>query len=160
MIRACARSLTPDSPPKVRTKKVKKVIINIDQVRRVLRVAGLVVILTMANASIQALVAQTQYHLKEVHAEIQVVDQKIGWLQCEMASRITQQQIARLSRDREEANQREQTALARLSPSLVLPPTVLTIDPTTPFPEKTVTAKIYDWVSGVGRTLAEGVFTE
>ena len=160
MIRACARSLTPDSPPKVRTKKVKKVIINIDQVRRVLRVAGLVVILTMANASIQALVAQTQYHLKEVQAEIQVVDQKIGWLQCEMASRITQQQIARLSRDREEANQREQTALARLSPSLVLPPTVLTIDPTTPFPEKTVTAKIYDWVSGVGRTLAEGVFTE
>ena len=160
MIRACARSLTPDSPPKVRTKKVKKVIINIDQVRRVLRVAGLVVILTMANASIQALVAQTQYHLKEVQAEIQVVDQKIGWLQCEMASRITQQQIARLSRDREEANQREQTALAHLSPSLVLPPTVLTIDPTTPFPEKTVTAKIYDWVSGVGRTLAEGVFTE
>ncbi|WP_231133385.1 hypothetical protein [Capillibacterium thermochitinicola] len=144
----------------MRTKKVKKVIINMDQVRNVLRVGGLFVVLTMANASIQALVAQTQYHLKEVQAEIQTVDQKIGWLQYELAGHLSQQQIARLTRGREEAGQREQNAQVQLSPNLVLPPNILSIDPATPLPQKTITAKIYDWVSGMGRTLAEGVFAE
>ena len=41
MIRASARRLTPDPPPKVRTKKVRKVTINMEQVRKVLRVGGL-----------------------------------------------------------------------------------------------------------------------
>ena len=160
MIRASARRLTPDPSPKVRTKKVKKVIINMDQIRRVLRVGGLFVVLTMANASIQALVAQTQYHLKEVQAEIQVVDQKIGWLQYELASHLSQRQIARLTWDREEINQAEQNVLVHVPPSLVLPPTVLNIDPATPLPEKTLSAKLYEWVSGMGRTLAEGVLAE
>lgn len=160
MIRASARRLTPDPPPKVRTKKVRKVTINMEQVRKVLRVGGLFVVLTLANASIQALVAQTQYHLKEVQAEIQVVDQKIGWLQYELASHLSQQQIARLSREREETNQKEEKALAHHSPSLVLPPTVLKIDPATPLPEKTLSAKLYEWVSGMGRTLAKGVLAE
>ncbi|NLM37020.1 MAG: hypothetical protein GX202_02705 [Firmicutes bacterium] len=159
MIRAGASRLIPD-PPKVRTKKVKKLVINMDQVRKVLRVGGLFVMLTMANASIQALVAQTQYHLKKVEAEIQMVDKKIGWFQYELAGYLTQQQVARLARGWEESSQKEQSALVQLPPSLVLPPSILSIDPAASLREKTIPAKIHDWVSGMGRTLAKGVRAE
>lgn len=160
MLRAGAKRLSPEPTPQVPIKKVKKVVINLDQVRRVLRVGGLIVVLTMVNASIQALVAQTQYRLKEVQAEIQVVDQKIGWLQFELASHISQQQIARLAWDRGEGEQMERNASVHLPPNLVLPPSILNIDPVDRRPEKTVTAKFYDWVSGIGRTLAKGVLDE
>ncbi|NLW60318.1 MAG: hypothetical protein GX073_08280 [Firmicutes bacterium] len=160
MIRAGASRSTPAPPPQVRTKKVRKVVINLDQVRRVLRVGGLFVVLTLANASIQALVAQTQYHLKEVQAEIQVVDQRIGWLQYELAAHITQQQFARLSQEQEATDQEEQKTLVHLSPNLVLPPSILSIDPATSLPEKTIPEKIYDWVSGMGRALAKGMLGE
>lgn len=159
MVRANARKLTPDSASRVRTRKVKKVVLNMEKVRKVLQVSGLLVMLTIANASIQALVAQTQFHLEEVQNEIKMVDQQIGWLQCELAEQISQAQIANLSINEPNVKNQE-PSIAALAPNLVLPPSVLSMEPTIESPSDTVTAKIHDWLSGIGRTMAEGELYE
>ena len=158
MVRASARQLTPESGSKGYMRKTKKVVINLHKVRRFLRVGGLIFFLTMANASIQALVAQTQFHLEEVRSELRIVDQRIGWLQCELAAQTTQQQIDRLALGEKHTAHMETKALSssQFASTLVLPPSILNLDQAHSTPRETVTAKIYHWWSGIGRTLAEG----
>jgi hypothetical protein len=155
MVRASAKKLTPESPAPVRTKKVKKVVINLEKVRWFLRIGGLLVVLTMANASIQALVAQTQYQLK-------TVDHQIGWLQWELASRVAPQQLARQALKGKTRGDVERTddALSQLTPNLVLPPSILIVDPATTPTGNKVTAKLHDLLAGVGRTMAKGALSE
>ena len=162
MARATAKQISFDSESKVTTRKTKKVVLNLDKVRRFLRVGGLIFFLTMANASIQALVAQTQFHLEEVRSEMRTVDQRIGWLQCELAAQISQQQIERLALSEETTDNRDTQALSRnqVASQLVLPPSILNLDPAPNTSGETVTAKIYHWWSGIGRTLAEGTRRE
>ena len=157
MVRASARKLTPEAPAPLRKRKVRKVI-NIEKVRRFLQIGGLLVLLTMANASIQALVAQTQYRLAAIQYELKVVDQQIGWLQWELVSRVSQQQVEKLAVkvETEAYIDKPADSLSQLHPKLVLPPSILLVDPSTVSEEKPVTAKLYDWVSGLGRTLAKG----
>ena len=133
-----------------------------EKFRRFLQIGGLLALLTMANASIQALVAQTQYRLAGVQAELKMVDQQIGWLQWELVSRVSQQQVAKLTAKNESVDniEKPKDSLSQLAPNLVLPPSILLVDPSSVSREKTVTAKLHDWVAGVGRTLAKGAFAE
>ncbi|HHT48056.1 MAG TPA: hypothetical protein GXZ98_02015 [Firmicutes bacterium] len=162
MVRASAKKLTPESPAPVRTKKVKKVVINLEKVRWFLRIGGLLVVLTMANASIQALVAQTQYQLADLQAELKTVDHQIGWLQWELASRVAPQQLARQALKGKTRGDVERTddALSQLTPNLVLPPSILIVDPATTPTGNKVTAKLHDLLAGVGRTMAKGALSE
>jgi len=116
----------------------------------------------MANASIQALVAQTQYRLAGIQAELKTVDQQIGWLQWELASRVSRQQVEKFAAKEETIDDMSKPgdSLSQLAPNLILPPSILLDDPSATSTEQTVTAKIYDWVSGIGRTLAKGALSE
>ena len=158
MVRASVNKVTPESSAPLRSRKVKRKVLNIGKIRRSLYVGGLLVLLTMANASIQALVAQTQYRLANIQNDLKTVDQQIGWLQWELVSRVSLQQAEELAaKDRTEVYKKAPAdSLTHASTKLVLPPSILLVDPSAVSEEKPVTAKLYDWVSGLGRTLAKG----
>lgn len=158
MVRAIVKQLTLETGSKVARRKTKKVVLNLDKIRSFIRVGGIIILLTMGNASIQALVAKTQFRVAEVQSEMKLVDQRIGWLQCELAARISQQQIEQLVLSEQTTDNMEREALShsQVASQLVLPPSILNLDSAPSPPGETVTAKIYHWWSGIGRTLAEG----
>jgi hypothetical protein len=160
MTRAIAKQLTPENGSIVTRRKTKKVVLNLDKIRRFIRVGGIIILLTMGNASIQALVAKTQFRLEEVQSEMRTLDQRIGWCQCELAAQISQQQIHRLVLSEQETTdnmEQEAPSQGQVATQLVLPPSILNLDVAPSPPGETVTTKIHHWWSGIGRTLAEGI---
>ena len=160
MVTANARKLVLEPVPKVRTRKIRKVVINMEKIRRFLRIGGLIILLVIINASIQALLAQKQFRIEEIQSEIRKLDRRIGWLQCDLADRISLQQIEKLVlKDEKEIGidgkmEDHSVSQFHLSQTPVLPPSVLILDPKVNTPRKTGTTRITDWLSGFGRTLA------
>ncbi|NLW55397.1 MAG: hypothetical protein GX050_02025 [Firmicutes bacterium] len=158
MVTAKARDFTPEPLPEVRSREVKKVVINKKKLRRLLWIGGFILLLTMANAIIQALLAQQQFQLAELQSELKKIDRRIGWLQCELADHLSLQYIEQLA-----LNNQEQLAYLgdldepsfpqlHLPPNPVLPPSLLELEEY--LPEGNMVARITDWLSGLGRTLA------
>ena len=157
MVTANAKKLVLEPVPKVRTRKIRKVVINMEKIRRFLRIGGLIILLVIINASIQALLAQKQFRIEEIQSEIKKLDQRIGWLQCDLADRISLQQIEKLALEQKEIGvdgKMEEHSQLRLSQIPVVPPSVLILEPKANTPRKTGTTRITDWLSGFGRTLA------
>ena len=157
MVTANAKKLVLEPVPKVRTRKIRKVVINMEKIRRFLRIGGLIILLAIINASIQALLAQKQFRIEEIQSEIKKLDQRIGWLQCDLADRISLQQIEKLALEQKEIGvdgKMEEHSQLRLSQIPVVPPSVLILEPKANTPRKTGTTRITDWLSGFGRTLA------
>lgn len=159
MLTANARKLRPEPAPMVRIKKTKKVVINKKKIRRFFLIVGLIIFLTIINAIVQAFLAQIQFHLEEVRTEIKQADQRIGWLQCEVAERISLQKIERFALENKELfydNGITNKNISKLnySQNPIVPPSVLVLDSNLDSKEGNVAEKLTHWLSGLGRTLA------
>lgn len=162
MVTANARNLSSEPLPEVRIRKFRKVVINKEKVRRLIWIGGLIILLTMFNAVIQAFLAQQQFHLEEINSELKKVDSRIGWLQCELADCISLQYIEKLALNNQEQSANYEHTDEQgfpqllLSPNLALPPSILNLEDYSQ--GGNMVAKITDWLSGLGRTLAGGDF--
>lgn len=159
MLTANARKLLPEPVPMVRIKKTKKIMINRKKIRRFFLIIGFIILLTIINALVQAFSAQTHFHLEEVRAEIKKADQRIGWLQCEIAERISLQKIERVALENQELfceNDLDNETVPKLvlSQNPIVPPSVLALDSSLDLKEENIAEKITHWLSGLGRTLA------
>ena len=121
---------------------------------------GLIGCINNGHASIQALVAQTQYQLADP-AELKTVDHQIGY-STGTGQWVAPQQLARQALKGKTRGDVERTddALSQLTPNLVLPPSILIVDPATTPTGNKVTAKLHDLLAGVGRTMAKGALSE
>ncbi len=157
MVTAKARQFSPEPLPEVRSRPLKKVVIDKKKLRRLLWLGGFIIFLIIANAIMQALLAQQQFRLAELQSELKKIDRRIGWLQCELADHLSLQYIEELALNGQGQLAADQVPVSSsyqqlLPPNPILPPSLLELDDY--LPEGSMATRLTGWLSGLGRTLA------